>query len=670
MNLPGGVLAPAKVGNDAGWYLEIGPVVDGDLGTPVLSIGRSDYYAEISAELPGGLEAGSYQITIEGLTDDDYQSLAKLRGKPAAAKLYLYWRDTASSLGGYLASAVGLSDVIDKFGSKPDDQFLIATFAITKFHRHAGARRYETTIEGRELVYDLSQKRLDVGSSSGAPKDNNLDELERIAGLCKIKTNKHSDEYTPDPDRQAPEAVHPGERATERLRALASALENETNQHGRGMLLITNGVLHLGPREILVSEAINVADDNGLVETHVTGTQQIDLNWDPQLSTDTTDKQTGEPLMRNTYELICKGRPDLKPGQVLGFNLPPQEYDGRLQPSGYFAAAAASALAAIGVDGGGATGAPVTMYVSSVQHKLSRTEGFVTRVSGVDVTADSKWDTWTPSSLTSSQVDDPAASGAGKAKTAVDKRVTRAIAGKRLAEIAEIRRFTSKTPSSMGPTDAPSQTEGVIRGLVNASKSSSYDAPRLDIDRTSGGRLSAVPYVSPFAWGKTGLILPRYPGMRVLLEHRNGYPDDPLDVGAVWEWGSGPDTQPGDYWLILPAEIPSDKRDSIDDKDTPQPPTGKVTNDLIDADGNRIIELATLTVRVGQKSLNNVAQTRPQVADEEVSIEHKDSGAKITMDKDGNVTIHAAKDLTISADGNINVKGKQVAFSVDSMDVS
>lgn len=670
MNLPGGVLSPAKVGNDAGWYLEVGPVVNGELGKPALSIGRSDYYADISAELPGGLDAGSYQITIEGMTDDDYQKLVGLRGARIAARLYLYWRDTASSVGGYLASAVGLSDVLDQFASKPDDQYLVATFAITKFLRRAGARRYETVIEGRELVFDLAQQRIDRGASSGSPKDNNLDELERISGLCPIKTIKHSDSYVPDPDRQAPEAVQPGQRAVERLKALANALEGETNQHGRGMLLVTNGVLHLGPRDILVGDAIDVSDDNGLVETHVTGSQQIDLNWDPQVSTATTDKSTGEPMMRTTVELLCKGRPDLKPGAVLKTLLPPPEYSGRLQPSGYFAAAAASALAAIGLDAAGPTGDPVYIYVSSIQHKLSRTEGFITRVSGVQITADSKWDTWTPSSLTSTKIADPAASGAGKTAAAVDKRVTRALAGRRLAEIAEVRRFTAKTPDSMGPQDAPSQTEGVIRGLVQDGKASSYDAARLDIDRAGGGPLSAVPVVSPFAWGKCGLVLPRYPGMRIVLEHRNGYPDDPLDVGAVWEWTKGPDTQPGDYWLILPAAIPSDKRASVADGAVPDDPSGKVTNDLIDADGNRIIELATLTVRVGKNSLNDVSQQRPQPAGVDVSIEHKDSGSKITMDKDGNITIYAAKNLTISADGNIDVTGKKVTFSVDSMDVS
>ena len=66
---------------------------------------------------------------------------------------------------------------------------------------------------------------------------------------------------------------------------------------------------------------------------------------------------------------------------------------------------------------------------------------------------------------------------------------------------------------------------------------------------------NAAPYASPFAWGKFGLVLPRYPGMRVLLAHRNGDDDDLVDIGALWERGNAPASNPGDYWLILPAAI-------------------------------------------------------------------------------------------------------------------
>ncbi|MEK8105538.1 hypothetical protein NKG94_11055 [Micromonospora sp. M12] len=52
-------------------------------------------------------------------------------------------------------------------------------------------------------------------------------------------------------------------------------------------------------------------------------------------------------------------------------------------------------------------------------------------------------------------------------------------------------------------------------------------------------------YLTPFAWGGCGLILPRYPGTRVALAYRNGAPDDPVEVGALWPTGHAPVSQPG-----------------------------------------------------------------------------------------------------------------------------
>jgi hypothetical protein len=164
-------------------------------------------------------------------------------------------------------------------------------------------------------------------------------------------------------------------------------------------------------------------------------------------------------------------------------------------------------------------------------------------------------------------------------------------------------------------------------------------------------------------------VLPRYPGTRVLLAHRGDQSDDPIDIGAVCESGHGPDSQPGDFWLTLPTEVPSDKRQSIADDATPQEPTGKVTNDLIDADGNRVIEVGTLTIRIGKDNLQS-AGTRPKAANDPVSIEH-DSGTKITIDQNGNVSIEAKGDLSLKAGGKLNLEAKSDCnVKADSVKVS
>jgi len=196
-----------------------------------------------------------------------------------------------------------------------------------------------------------------------------------------------------------------------------------------------------------------------------------------------------------------------------------------------------------------------------------------------------------------------------------------------------------------------------------------YAAARVSFADDASAELAAMPYATPFAWGPCGLVLPRYPGMRVLLEHRNGSSSDPIDVGALWDWGRAPDSQAGDFWLILPAAIPPDQRTSLKSDDTPANPVGKATNDLIDADGNRVIEVGTLTIRVGTDTLKD-AGTRPASEASTVHIQHA-KGSKITIDQDGNVTVHSAADLTLSAIGKMTLDASSVAVTVSStMDVS
>jgi hypothetical protein len=203
--------------------------------------------------------------------------------------------------------------------------------------------------------------------------------------------------------------------------------------------------------------------------------------------------------------------------------------------------------------------------------------------------------------------------------------------------------------------ELPAQTEKLWRGLV-ADDGDPYAADRLAFD-DGGGEFPVAPYVSPFAWGKFGLVLPRYPGMRVLLAHRNGNSDDLVDAGALWERGTAPASNPGDYWLILPAAIPAADRREVADEEKPKEPAGKASNDLIDADGNRIIAVGTLTVRVGAAGLQE-AGTRPEAESAPVSIVHT-SGSKIVIDQDGNITIKSKKKLDLVAEDDITFDSKK-----------
>ena len=234
----------------------------------------------------------------------------------------------------------------------------------------------------------------------------------------------------------------------------------------------------------------------------------------------------------------------------------------------------------------------------------------------------------------------------------------------RQPEVAEVR---SVNPTGADSTEPPSQTETVWRGLV-PSDGRTNEVRRLAIQRVNPEEVNGVAYASPFAWGKCGLVLPRYPGSRVVLVHRGGNASDPVDVGAVWESGHGPQSHAGDWWLILPvgAAQPS----SLAASQTP--PTehqGKATNDLIDADGNRIIEVGELTLRVTRNSLKNAGErpSRPAspAPQDAITIEHADGGASITITSDGKISIHAKGDLELTSDqGDIKLKANNIDANV------
>jgi hypothetical protein len=155
-------------------------------------------------------------------------------------------------------------------------------------------------------------------------------------------------------------------------------------------------------------------------------------------------------------------------------------------------------------------------------------------------------------------------------------------------------------------------------------------------------------------------VLPRYPGTRVMLMHRNGKAEDPVDVGALWETKTGPDkAKPGDWWLILPVGVKNPDKAS---GTVPAAHKGEITNDLIDGDGNRVIEVGTLTIRIGKKGLNKVSGfKRP----EPLTPQNENDQAHITVASDGAVTIHAAKDLTLKApNGDIKLESKNVDVKV------
>lgn len=649
----------ALVGNAAGWHLVFFTTSD---KLPFLSVNERDYYASIEATLPGGLEGGHYQFVLEGITNPQYRLLHDQWStrQPIYVDLYLYWRDL-DPIAAALASAglTGLAEATGLAGgaARPDESARVARLVVTGLSRRVGSRRYEAVIEACERIYHALRKRPpETPPPTTDPRRAAIAIAEGLVKGVGLDRTSVVDTGAPQPPAEGPRwprsEPRPWRSGLELLGDLESRMVALASKAGRGMYLIRDGRLHVGVRSIpLTGKVTELSESSGLVHIETTGFSQ--------------NEQFGTAVqpapLRIHYTLTLKGRPDLRPGDEVSF----------LDP---FAGEAADALAA-SVD---AAGAPVGLadalfkqvgdaattsveiYVSSVSHRLSRTDGFVTTITGLSLGRED----WDPVGLADGEPDiDPAATPHASAASAI-KKLAASAAGEPLV-IGEVRAATVS-----GDSEPPGQTVDVWVGTVVDDGGPSR-ARRLPIDRDARARASGVAYLTPFAWGRCGLVLPRYPGTRVVLGHVGGQVDDPVELGAVWESGHGPASQPGDWWLILPAEVEPARRQAAEDGDTPAEPAGKATNDLIDADGARVIEVGKLTVRV-QPSKLAAAGTRPAPpadAAEQVTIEHE-SGSRIVIKDSGDIVIHSEANVAVSAKHALTLEADDITVKVkNAMDV-
>lgn len=183
---------------------------------------------------------------------------------------------------------------------------------------------------------------------------------------------------------------------------------------------------------------------------------------------------------------------------------------------------------------------------------------------------------------------------------------------------------------------------------------SSVDDP---VDNTL--QLHDKPVASVFAWDRTGLMVPVYPGMRALLLHNGGEVNDAIAAGFLWSRNANhepPENEPGDYWLCLPTEV-SDGR-----------PTGKGVNDLTDAGGHRVVQAVGLDIQVGTDVLPEVG-TRPRPPTGEALVIRHGKGTTITVAEDGSVDITTDnKDVRLgNGKASITISGGEITLTADSI---
>jgi hypothetical protein len=658
--LPPGVLGDkVALGNLAGYAVGFHKRNDDGTtnGRQELLLTSDDYDATIDASMPGGLGAGSYTITIEGVTDKDYKQIANQQDSEPDAlrivRLYLYWRDANASVGGYLASAVGVSSLLGAPSTDALDKALVAELCISSISRRVGPRRYDALIVARESAWAALDRSL-FGPVAGTMSDG----LTAISQQLGVPIVPHLDSLAAAGTGAAPGADHitvpRGTVGHVALAAVARRLEQASKSYGRGMYLIRNGRLHVGPRPIpLEGEPKTLDLGGGLVEV----VELAPVSRDTEAGSGST---TPKPQpSRRQFRITLKGRPDVRPGDVVAFDPPPD--DASTQPS--LGAALLGPLAGpLTASMGGDPSA--TGYVSSVQHRYGRSTGFVTELTAVWLDpGDSGWDTRSAGPASSSATDgkpqDATAGPIDSLLGAIERVVARILDAAASPDVAEVRDHT--TDAGTDPTtEPPTQSVTVWHGATGAD-GRGRGARRLDIDRSDPLEMPGVPYATPFAWGSCGLVLPRYPGTRVVTMPRNGDHDDRVDIGALWQNGTAPASKTGDWWLILPVGAPT----SAPSGDTPPPTTVKqVTNDLVDANGNRCIDVGRLRVRVGPAGLPAAGDRPDPPKGAFVSIEHADGKTMLVIDDNGKVTIHAAGDLVLESEGNIEMTAKNVNVQV------
>lgn len=645
-------------------------------GSALLSFSRSDYFATLDVDAHVGLSSGGFTLELDRALPETHTKVVRaIRGSGDAraallAKVYLGWADR---------HAFPLGPPVPAGGA--DGLTLVGVFVLTDSIPAVDGIRFRLTLQGRELfAHRLSARAVDEQKPAASAE-------EAAAALLKHFDFEES-QYAIASDPSTPPASPPSGEERKRLVAspqigklgleemihLGGRMEREANRHGRQPFLVRDEMLHIGVRRKVPFEgrAIRVSVASGLVGYRQTGTEPKDPNFNfDKKSLGHKDKSRS----REKYSVRLNGAPWIKPGDVIAFVPADSELD-----SGSLARQLVPGAAAAAVEDWSHA---IELYVASVVHRIEKNHGFFTTVTGVKVdldgtAADAVWDVHsTAPEQQADRREDTGGDGTpeGALSAAVGRLVTRQLNREPGLDIGEVRSHEGDFPQSL---DLLHFTSAVIRGLSSASPGAnrSTHAPMFRAGQTP---IPNTPYLTPFAWGNFGLVLPRYPGTRVMLAHRRRDADDPVDIGALWhqesengESGGPAHAKMGDWWLILPAGVaPAAPNEPIENPIMPAN-DAKASNDLIDAAGARFIEVGQLIVRVGQAALK-VADTRPKREAEPenaVVIEQKDGGARIVIDKDGGITIEAAKTLILKAGQDIELEAANVKVKVSgTMDV-
>ncbi|MCM2422897.1 hypothetical protein [Streptomyces sp. RKAG293] len=635
------------VGFLAGWALEFRkddghglPDPDAD---PVL-VSHADCDAEIKVDADDQLRAATFDITLDGLLDKVYAAIAAESHVHVVVRLG--WQDLGKGFGAALAGAVAPFGI----GGRDDDGLHeVLAGRLLSVERSHGEFRYRTRLQGIDAAFFRMQRQAprDAAVPAGSTAFDYARQLCQDTAVAVTVV------------QEGTATAIDGKLDTSADRSVVTALQKVAQlAHGDDRrfvvpMFLRAGVLHVGrwKAPVLKGGSWELSPATGLVD----GRPVAETGPGAALP----EAPFAAPKVRR-FDLTLLGRPDIAVGDKVSAALPDPASAGAagtvsgsaIGPAGDLAAGVAAVFRA-GMD------TALTDYgVVGVRHQLGPAEGFVTRLT-VALPAEDDRTTAAPESGSTDE--------ATRLAAALAEQHRRTALERRTHEVGLVRR-QDVTPASADGHGTAAQTLCVDEGLA--------DAPSPNVPTTAGAaadptRLIGKPYLTPFAFGGTGLVVPHYPGMRVVSLHYREEQQNAVVAGCLWEDGQAPESHVGDWWLCLPANLAGAGAGA----GAAGPPSGPASHDLISGDGGRVIEVRGLRISVGADLMTPVG-TRPQdAADDRVVIEHAKAGARIGIDASGTIeiasgsdataariTIGSGGDIEISTPGNLLLKGDKITL--------
>jgi len=640
VDLPASGTALPAIGKAIGWQLEIaGQRID-----------HSSAWADITVSMDSGIAPGSVTLEIRGLSAEQFAAIAGAQlpaenpqgvreGAPQVlfATLHLYWRDRQA---------------LD--GPNPPPSLIF--FAVTALSRQSENLQFVTRIEGRHAIYEVLARAktpaTSVPASASGPLAAAQRLLESIGMVAGGDFVVHQPPAGTATGSDTPIVIQSQAPLLPQLNQLEDVMLQRFGRRGRGVYLLHRDKLHVGPfRPMPISGAVKGLDDTS---GFITATRQA-ADEAVAMTEAIGGEGTATPA-RATWRVEVIGRTDITPGDIVRFTMPGED------------AALFSGFGLKGIAGARIAPVPVTVYVSSVRHVMGRNRGWTMTLAGVEVVgepvAEKAWDmvTATTGAVPVRGEPAPRADPAGSVRGRVETIAANEVAARRVLEVGEVRAANTATELDGANVAVAAHSS---RLMVGAEIAAGVGAARLSDVLRNGNAADTLntPYVTPFAWGPFGLVLPRYPGTRVMVSYHRGSVHDPVDMGALWRTSddaatSAPtNTEPGDWWMILPAGL-SEQAGSSADGTAPVtvPADAKASHDLIDASGERFIEVKGFTIRAyGEDSLKR-PMDRPRQPEGDnmrggIQIQHVDSGAMIAIATDGKITIKATGELVLEGEG-------------------